>query len=146
MVRNVGGKPRPFGDKKKKISINDASSKPSIMKGRLKTDSHVVELEGMAFSDPLICDGCGKEFLKTIRNEDDPRNRTYCQNCASRVMPMREMLELEESLPESTKQMWRTPVDDLIDKLTIKEIEDMRFVDPTMNKILIERKMKKNNV
>ncbi len=27
MVRNVGGKPRPFGnDKKKKISINDASS------------------------------------------------------------------------------------------------------------------------
>ena len=61
-------------------------------------------------------------------------------------MQRKESLELEESLPESTKQRWRTPVDDLNDKLTIKEIEDMRFVDPTMNKIMIERKMKKNNV
>tara|TARA_R110002110_G_scaffold230085_2_gene445750 strand:- start:989 stop:1387 length:399 start_codon:yes stop_codon:yes gene_type:complete len=33
MVRNVGGTPRPFGDdKKKKISINDASTNGSVIK------------------------------------------------------------------------------------------------------------------
>lgn len=32
MVRNVGGTPRPFGDDKKKISINDASTNGSVIK------------------------------------------------------------------------------------------------------------------
>ena len=151
MVRNVGGKPRPFGDDKKKkikdskIWSNNASSKPSVIKGRLKTGDLGVEVgEGNYLADPLICDGCGKEFLKTLRNEDDPSNRTYCQTCASRVIPMNEMLELEKSLPERVKRMWRTPVDDLVDELTIKDIEGMRFVDRGMNKRLIEMKMKKN--
>jgi DNA-directed RNA polymerase subunit RPC12/RpoP len=145
MVRNVGGTPRPFGDdKKKKISINDASSKSSIMKGRLKTRSSEVDLEGDYYPDPMICDGCGKEFLRTIRNEGDPSNRRYCQSCASRIMPMNEMLELEKSFPDRWLLQWRTPINDLIDKLTIKEIEGMSFVDPTMNKRLIEMKMKKN--
>ena len=145
MVRTDNkGRRLNYGDDKKKISINNASSKPSVIKGRLKTGSIEVDLEGDYTLDARICDGCGKEFLKTLKNEDDPSNRRLCQNCASRVMPMNEMLEMEKSFPDRWLLEWRTPVDDLVDKMTIKEIEDIRFVDPTMNKRLIEMKMKKN--
>ena len=146
MVRtdNKGRRLNYGDDKKKKISINNASSKPSVIKGRLKTRSSEVDLEGDYYPDPIICDGCGKEFLKTLRDLDDPSNRRYCQSCFSRIIPMNEMLELEKGFPDRWLLQWRTPVDDLIDKLTIKEIEGMRFVDRGMNKRLIEMKMKKN--
>jgi len=50
MVRNVGGKPRPFGDdKKKKISINDASSDSSVIKKDSKIINNNVSIQGQNY-------------------------------------------------------------------------------------------------
>lgn len=49
MVRNVGGKPRPFGDKKKKISINDASSDSSVIKKDSKMINNNVSIQGQNY-------------------------------------------------------------------------------------------------